>query len=160
MKTRNMTYGNPVILILSFSIPLMLGNIFQQLYISADTFIVGNMIGVNALAAIGTVEWTIFLVIGGIQGITHGFSINMAQSFGNHSFEELTAYIACSLKLSAIASVCLFVSGQVLIAPVLEVMHVPAEIRAMAAFATVLAQLAATAFCINYLKKVILIFSK
>lgn len=132
MRTKNMTSGNPAILILSFSIPLMLGNIFQQLYILVDTFIVGNVIGVNALAAIGAVEWMIFLVIGGIQGITHGFSIHMAQSFGNHNFEELTAYIACSLKLSAIASIFLFVPGQLLVIPVLEIMHVPAEISAMA----------------------------
>ena len=132
MRTKNMTFGNPVILILSFSIPLMLGNIFQQLYILVDTFIVGNVIGVNALAAIGAVEWMIFLVIGGIQGITHGFSIHMAQSFGNHNFEELTAYIACSLKLSSIVSGFLFVPGQLLVIPVLEIMHVPAEISAMA----------------------------
>lgn len=132
MKTRNMTYGNPVVLILSFSIPLMLGNIFQQLYILVDTLIVGNIIGVNALAAIGAVEWTIFLVMGGIQGITHGFSINMAQSFGNDNVEELTNYIDCSLKLSVIFSMVLLVSGQLLIVPILEIMHVPAEINAMA----------------------------
>ncbi len=132
MKNRNMTYGNPAVLILSFSIPLMLGNIFQQLYILVDTLIVGKMTGINGLAAIGAVEWTIFLVTGGIQGITHGFSINMAQSFGDNKVEELTDYIVCSLKLSAVFSILLLALGQLLAAPVLEIMHVPVEINAMA----------------------------
>lgn len=193
----------------------MLGNIFQQLYILVDTFIVGNKAGVHALAAIGAVEWTIFLVLGGIQGITHGFSIPMAQSFGNHDFEELTAHIACSVRLSAIFSVFFVILCQILAAPLLELLHVPSQIHAMAglylrilyagipitfffnlsaailraignsqiplvamtlssvmnmildvvavvflkagvggaAFATVLSQLTAAAFCINYLRK-------
>lgn len=76
MKTKgksgvmDMTQGNMAMLILSFALPLMLGNVFQQFYTVADTAIVGKILGVDALAALGTVESINWLVLGTIQGIT------------------------------------------------------------------------------------------
>ena len=61
---KNMTSGNPTKLIISFAIPLLLGNIFQQLYNMVDTVIVGRFIGVNALAAVGSTGSINFLVLG------------------------------------------------------------------------------------------------
>ena len=78
MKTKDksgvmdMTQGNMARLILSFALPLMLGNVFQQFYTVADTAIVGKILGVDALAALGTVESINWLVLGTIQGITQG----------------------------------------------------------------------------------------
>ena len=80
--TNDMTTGNPVRLIISFMIPMCLGNIFQQFYNLADSIIAGRFIGVNALAAIGSTGSLIFLVIGWLNGLTSGFAILVAQCFG------------------------------------------------------------------------------
>ena len=88
MKTKgnsgvmDMTQGNMAMLILSFALPLMLGNVFQQFYTVADTAIVGKILGVDALAALGTVESIKWQVLGTIQGITQGFGILVYQQFG------------------------------------------------------------------------------
>ena len=81
-RIQNMTKGSPAKLIFTFAIPLMLGNVFQQFYTVVDTAIVGQALGVNALAALGAADWLNWLVLGLIQGFAQGFSIYMAQRFG------------------------------------------------------------------------------
>ena len=78
MTVRNMTEGNPIRLILSVALPLMVGNIFQQLYTVVDAQIVGSVEGVSALAALGASDWFNWLFLGIIQGIAQGFTIPMA----------------------------------------------------------------------------------
>ncbi len=73
--TKNMTVGNPAKLILFFTIPLLIGNLFQQLYNMADTLIVGRTIGVEALAAVGCTGSIMFLILGFTQGLTAGHFI-------------------------------------------------------------------------------------
>ena len=63
-QTKNMTTGKPGKLILSFALPLMLGNIFQQLYTVVDTMVVGKYLGVNALAALGAADWMNWMMLG------------------------------------------------------------------------------------------------
>ena len=87
--TKDMTTGNPVKLILYFSIPLLIGNIFQQLYSMVDTIIVGRFLGVNALAAVGSTASLSFLVLGFISGLTSGFSVLISQRFGANDDEGL-----------------------------------------------------------------------
>ena len=89
MKTKgksgvmDMTQGNMAMLILSFALPLMLGKCdFNSFITVADTAIVGKILGVDALAALGTVESINWLVLGTIQGITQGFGILVSQQFG------------------------------------------------------------------------------
>ena len=88
MKTKgksgvmDMTQGNMAMLILSLCIAVDVGNVFQQFYTVADTAIVGKILGVDALAALGTVESINWLVLGTIQGITQGFGILVSQQFG------------------------------------------------------------------------------
>ena len=79
---KNMTAGSPGKLIITFAIPLMLGNIFQQFYTMADTMIVGRVVGVEALAAVGAGDWLVWLVLGIMTGITQGFSILVSQYYG------------------------------------------------------------------------------
>ena len=67
-RIQNMTKGSPAKLIFTFAIPLMLGNVFQQFYTVVDTAIVGQALGVNALAALGAADWLNWLVLGLIQG--------------------------------------------------------------------------------------------
>ena len=78
----DMTQGNMAMLILSFALPLMLGNVFQQFYTVADTAIVGKILGVDALAALGTVESINWLVLGTIQGITRALASLFPSSLG------------------------------------------------------------------------------
>lgn len=81
--TETMTTGNPAKKIFFFAVPLIFGNIFQQLYTFFDTIIVGNIIGLDALAAVGTTEWLSFLMFGMIGGMTQGLKINqIEQTFG------------------------------------------------------------------------------
>ena len=74
-----MTSGSPAKLIFLFTVPLFIGNLFQQLYNMADTFIVGQTLGVDALAAVGCTGSLTFLIIGFAQGLCSGFSIVTAQ---------------------------------------------------------------------------------
>lgn len=132
INTNRMTSGNPAGHILRFSVPLMFGNIFQQLYTLVDTVVVGKTLGVNALAALGTTEWMIFLVTGAIQGITHGFSVVIAQRFGSRDDESLRAAVSCSAALSAVFAVFFTVLAQCLIPAALRIIRVPGEVYDMA----------------------------
>ena len=82
-KITNMTEGSPSKLIITFALPLMVGNIFQQLYTVIDTMVVGRALGVSALAALGATDWLNWLFSGLVQGFAQGFSILMAQEFGS-----------------------------------------------------------------------------
>ena len=70
---KDLTVGSPLKLIIYFTIPLLIGNLFQQLYNTADTMIVGRTIGFDALAAVGATGALVFFVIGFAQGLTGGF---------------------------------------------------------------------------------------
>ena len=80
--TNDLTRGSPAKQILFFTIPLLIGNLFQQFYSMADTMIVGRTIGVEALAAVGATGSISFLIIGFSQGLTSGFAVITAQRFG------------------------------------------------------------------------------
>ena len=86
---KNMTQGKPVSLIFSFALPLMIGNVFQQLYTVVDTMVVGKALGVGALAALGAADWLNWMMLGIIQGFTQGFGILMAQEFGAGRHDNL-----------------------------------------------------------------------
>ena len=81
-RIRNMTQGSPLRLIITFALPLMAGNVFQQLYTVVDTAVVGQVVGVGALASLGAADWLQLDGFGNYQGLTQGFSILMAQNFG------------------------------------------------------------------------------
>ena len=102
---KNMTAGSPGKLIITFAIPLMLGNIFQQFYTMADTMIVGRVVGVEALAAVGAGDWLVWLVLGIMTGITQGFSILVSQYYGAGEKENLKCAVAKSYIMTALLSV-------------------------------------------------------
>ena len=100
-STKDMTRGNPRQMIISFAIPLMLGNVFQQMYTVMDSVIVGRGIGVEALAALGTSDWLCFTAIGGITGIAQGFSVLIAQRFGAKDEKGMKKTVAMSVWTGA-----------------------------------------------------------
>ncbi|EET59202.1 MATE efflux family protein [Marvinbryantia formatexigens DSM 14469] len=127
-SVKSMTSGSPGRLIFSFALPLMVGNLFQQLYTVADAMIVGQVLGVGAIAAVGAAEWMIWLMQGMIQGFTQGFSIWMAQAFGAGKTDELRRVVANSAVLSAAIAVLMLLCGQLVAAPILHILNTPATV--------------------------------
>ena len=124
-RIKNMTEGTPAKLIFTFALPLMMGNVFQQLYTVVDTMVVGKYLGVNALAALGAADWLNWMMLGIVQGFTQGFAILMAHEFGAGQYERLRRVIGNSGILSAVFSLLLVVSGQLLARPVLLLLQTP-----------------------------------
>ena len=127
-RIKNMTEGSPLKLIVTFALPLMVGNVFQQLYTVVDMMVVGKTLGVDALAALGATDWLYWMVLGMIQGITQGFSILMAREFGAGRREQLRLVTGISIILSAVCALVLLIVCQFAAQPVLELLHTPATI--------------------------------
>lgn len=126
--TKDMTEGSPFKLILLFSIPLLLGNVFQQFYNMVDSIIVGQFIGEEALAAVGAAGSMVFLVIGFCYGIASGFGVIVSQSFGAGDQKTLRNYVAVSFILSAVVTVVLTGLMMVTTKPLLHIMRTPENI--------------------------------
>lgn len=131
-KTMDMTAGRPAALLFRFSMPLIFGNLFQQLYTFVDTVIVGQKLGVPALAALGATEWLSFMMFGFIQGLTQGFSIGISQSFGEGKKHLVQQGIFQAFCASAGAAVIVTVIGQGILVPVLKLLRTPEELFGMA----------------------------
>ncbi|NCB91324.1 MAG: MATE family efflux transporter [Clostridia bacterium] len=127
-KVKNMTSGAPGKLILLFAIPLMLGNICQQFYTMVDTMVVGNIVGVEALAAVGAADWLVWLVLGVASGMTQGFSILVAQYYGAEDWEKLKKSIAHSYVLTVILAVFVLAVSQSVVYQVMLFLNTPADI--------------------------------
>ena len=123
-----MTTGNPVKLILFFSIPLLIGNVFQQFYSMVDTIIVGRYVGVQALAAVGVTGSLSFLILGFTFGLTGGFSVIIAQRFGANDEDGLRKSVATSTILSIISTIIITLASMLSAKPVLSLMNTPDDI--------------------------------
>lgn len=124
-KTRDMTSGNPTRLILSFCLPIMAGNLFQQLYSLVDTLVIGQIEGVTALAAVSAAGWLDWLVLGLAQGMAQGFSIQIAQSFGAGDYAEMRRAAGQSILLSVGIVAVLTALAQGLLWPLLRFLQSP-----------------------------------
>ena len=127
-KIKDMTTGRPLRLIVSFSLPLMVGNVFQQLYTVVDTMVVGKALGVDALAALGVTDWLYWMLLGMIQGVTQGFGILMAREFGAKQYDRLRKVVGSSASLAVIFSLLFLILGQAVARPALTLLNTPAEI--------------------------------
>ncbi|MGN0397212.1 MAG: MATE family efflux transporter [Candidatus Fimimorpha sp.] len=125
---KNMTSGNPAKLIIYFTIPLIIGNIFQQFYSMADTLIVGRTIGVNALAAVGCTGSMSFFVLGFVMGMTSGLSIITAQRFGAQDIHGVKRSFATSILISIASTILMTLLSVPLARPFLELLQTPEEI--------------------------------
>ena len=83
MITKDMTVGKPWRLILTFSLPLIAGNIFQELYSVVDTMVVGKFLGYQALAAVGVGGWITWMLLSTVQGLCQGYSVPVTNAFGS-----------------------------------------------------------------------------
>lgn len=130
--TKDLTRGNPLKLIFFFTIPLLIGNLFQQFYSMADTLIVGRTLGVNALAAVGCTGGITFLILGFAQGVTAGLSIITAQRFGAEDAAGVRRSFTTSILISAVTTVVLTAVSVPLAHTILHLLNTPAEIEEQA----------------------------
>ena len=130
MKSRvlNMTEGNPLSLLIVFSIPMLIGNLFQQTYNIADSVIVGRLIGANALAAVGATNSVSFLFFSVCNGIGSGGGIVTSQVFGAGKDEQVRRAITNSAYLMLASSLIMAVLAYVFTVPVLRLTGTPQEI--------------------------------
>ncbi len=126
--TTDLTVGRPLTQILRFSLPLVLGTLFQQLYSFADTVIVGRCLGTDALGAVGTTYSLNFLILGFIQGACVGFGIPAAEAFGARDKNNLQKYLVNGAALCAALSALFTLLTTLTAVPLLTLMHTPAEL--------------------------------
>lgn len=125
---KDLTHGNPISLLLSFSLPLMLGNIFQQFYTFVDALIVGQKIGAYAMTALGATEWITFIMFGVITGITQGCSVVISKYFGTKEEDSLEKSIYSTYIICIILAICFTIIGQLIVYPALALLNTPTEI--------------------------------
>ena len=126
--TKDLTGGNPLKVILFFTLPLVLGNLFQQFYALADTIIVGRFCGVSALASVGSTGSINYLILGFVIGICNGFAIPIAQLFGARDYNDLRRHVANAAWLCIAFSVVLTITTVTLTRPLLVLMQTPEDI--------------------------------
>ena len=124
----NMTQGHPANLLMRFALPLMAGNIFQQLYTVVDTAIVGRGVGMDALAALGSVDWMNWMFLGIAQGFSQGFSVRMSQKYGQQDGEGLRRTLGVAARLSVIIAVITTLAAQLVLGSFLRLLQVPAQL--------------------------------
>ncbi len=124
----DLTKGNPLRLILMFMLPVLLGNIFQQLYNMADTLIVGRTISMQALAAVGATGAISFMVLGFIQGMTSGFSVITAQRYGARDYDGVRRSIAATILLSGALTLVITLVSALSAKGLLRLMNTPDDI--------------------------------
>ena len=123
-----MTEGNPLSLILGFSIPMLAGLLFQQMYNLVDTIIVGQTLGDSALAAVGSTGSINFLINGFCMGMCAGFAIPVAQRFGAESYDSMRKFVGNSIILSIIFSAVITTLVSIFCYQILSVMQTPDDI--------------------------------
>jgi putative MATE family efflux protein len=129
---REMTKGKPFPLIIGFAWPLLIGSLFQQLYNVIDSVVVGQVLGADALAAVGSTGALNFLIIGFVLGISTGFCIPVAQQFGAEKLSEMRKFVANAVYLCGILTVVLTAVTLFFTRNLLELMGTPNDIIDMA----------------------------
>ena len=127
-KTLNMTEGNPTRLLLVFAVPMLIGNVFQQLYNLVDSVIVGKFVGADALAAVGATGSVSFLFFALCNGLGSGGGIITAQQFGAGNKENVKKAITNSAYILLIGSILMGALAFAISSWILNVMATPAEI--------------------------------
>lgn len=152
----SLTTGRPWRVILAFSIPLLIGNVVQQLYQFADAIVVGRHLGVNSLAAVGATGSLLFLLLGFAWGVTSGFAIPTAQAYGARDYEGVRRSVATGTILTGILSVVLTIVAPLISEPALVLMQTPPELLAEATVFTQISFIgASTTMFFNFLAAIV-----
>lgn len=125
---KDLTKGNIVRLLIAFSLPLLIGNVFQQLYNVVDTKVVGEFLGEDALAAMGASSPVFNLIVGAMNGLGNGFGIVVSKFYGAKDWKRMHQAIASSILLSVGITVFMTVTALFLIQPLLRILNTPEAI--------------------------------
>lgn len=127
-REQNMTIGSPIKLIITFMIPLVLANLGQQLYMIVDAIIVGQKVGVEALAAVGATDWPYWLVLWIILALCQGFAIPIAQYFGINDKLQVKKAIAKTIQLCLGLAILLTILFLAVATPLLQALQTPDDV--------------------------------
>ena len=127
-QVTNMTEGKPAKLIMSFALPLILTNVGQQLYMVVDSSIVGRGVGLKALAAVGSADWSYWLVLWTVMGLTQGFAVFISRYFGKQDNRNVNKTIAMSTILCTMIGFLMTVIGLFAAKPLLMLLKTPGDI--------------------------------
>ncbi|MBS1697188.1 MAG: MATE family efflux transporter [Actinobacteria bacterium] len=152
----SLTTGRPWRVILAFAVPLLIGNVVQQLYQFADAIVVGRHLGVDSLAAVGATGSLIFLLIGFAWGLSSGFAIPTAQSFGAGDHAAVRRSVATGTLLTAVTSIIITIGAPIITEPLLALLQTPAVLMPEATVFTQVTFIGgSTVMFFNYLSAVI-----
>ena len=126
----DMTVGNPMKIIFGFTLPIFIGNVFQQFYNMSDAVIVGKFVGNKALAAVGSTGTIMFLIYGFVVGMTAGFTVLTAQKFGAGDMKGMRKTVAGAGILSFVVGALLTILFMAFMKPLLILMNTPSDIFA------------------------------
>lgn len=124
----DMTVGSPTRDIIKFAVPLVGGYILQQMYLIIDAAIVGQFIGVDALAAVGASSSIMFLIMGFCNGSCAGFAIPVAQEFGAKDYSKMRAYAANAIRIVAVIAVVITIITAIFCERILKIVNTPEDI--------------------------------
>jgi putative MATE family efflux protein len=127
-KSNDMTVGNPLKLILIFAIPILIGNVFQQMYNVVDTAVIGHVLGDKSLAAIGATSAIFNLIVGFANGTTNGFSVVLARFYGARDEAAIKKTVGLIVLLTFLASAVLTIVSLLGMIPLLKFLKTPPEI--------------------------------
>lgn len=127
-KVKDLTTGSPIKLMLLYALPVLAGNICQQIYNFADTIIVGQKLGENALAAVGTTGSMYFLVNGFVIGITSGFAVHVSQRFGAKDYDGMRNSVFNAVFLWGLITVIITALAMIFSKPMLRLINTPDDI--------------------------------
>jgi Na+-driven multidrug efflux pump len=125
---KDLTQGRPIKLIIAFALPILLGSIFQQAYSLADTIIIGQQLGTNSLAAVGSTTSVVSLMFNIINGLVTGFAIIIAKNYGAGDMDEMRRSIARTITFAAVTTIIIIVGTLCFITPLLRALDTPESI--------------------------------
>ncbi|WP_420175871.1 MATE family efflux transporter [Luteococcus sp. OSA5] len=153
---KNLTTGSPIKLIILFTLPLLLGNVFQQAYAVADTIVVGRLIGVQALAAVGASGSLQFLLIGFAMGCSAGLAIPVSRFYGAGQLDRMRRAVATGAMISGCVAITITLLGTFGAPLMLRLLGTPDELVPQATvFLRVFFGGAVATVAFNYLSSVI-----
>jgi len=127
-NVKDMTVGKPVGLMVRFSVPLIISNVLQVLFVVADSAIIGRMLGVGAFASIGAAASTHWLVFSIVLGLNNGFCILIAQRFGAKDEAGLHKAFSTALYFVVMFSVAIGAAGVIICRPLMELLRTPSDL--------------------------------
>ncbi len=126
--TKNLTEGRPLTVLFLFALPMVAGNLFQQLYNMVDSMVVGKYVGANALAAVGSSFPVVFLSVALAAGLAMGCTVIISQLFGANQLREMKITITTSLISLFTLGVIIMLVGELISSPLLRLLQTPSEI--------------------------------